>query len=526
MEPPCMTMMNSARAVWKMLGSFALDENLVPTGPGGAGKEGTERWITQYDIMRYAYKTLERVPRDMEWDRDASKDVRICERGVPRERMTLWSHQIQALCKCMPTVDTFRSGILDMECGTGKSLVGAELVRCSRAPAIVVTQHKLSVDQWLHYLRNTGGMEYVVTLQEANEFWRPGVHPFPDALVVTYAALARVLGRMDQSKSKRADEVEGTLLWMARLLPFGLLVLDEVHLAAAEHFGLACSLYAKAIVGLTGSLVREDDRLALLETNVGPVLFRHRADRSVQYNVIRVVLPPSLQARIDECKRRAKDEHALRTLNPLKIMALRQVLNDPDIANRRVVVFCDSAQAAPHIARCMDGVARRPCVGMMGGTTKQDERDAVVERFRVTERATLLSTRVCDVAVDFPQDCVIVILHSSSGSRQQEVQRCGRGTRGDVTSALVVHIVNKNTEEEGFVVRRIQYMEQLYESGFTLSDTTLDPDVTPSLADGMPLDSYLSSDTLGHQNRSGGPLRSKSKASRWRKRILRPGVPS
>ena len=515
-----MAMMTSARTVWQMLGCFAFDETLIPTGPVGAGNGGGSRWITQYDVMRYAYKTLERVPRGKEWDREASRDIRMCERNPPRQRMTLWPHQIQALCKCMPTIDTFRSGILDMECGTGKSLVGAELVRCSRAPAIVVTQHKLSVDQWLHYLRNTGGMEYVMTLQEANEFWRPGVHPFPDALVVTYAALARVLGRMDQTKSKRADEVEGTLLWMARLLPFGLLILDEVHLAAAEHFGLACSLYAKAVVGLTGSLVREDDRLALLETNVGPVLFEHRANRSIQYKIMRVGLPPFLQARIDECKRRNKDEHALRTLNPLKIKALHQVLKDPEIANRRIVVFCDSAQAAPHVARCLEGVAQRPCVGMMGGTTKQDERDVVVERFRVTERATLLSTRVCDVAVDFPQDCVIVILHSSSGSRQQEVQRCGRGTRGDVTSALVVHIVNKDTEEEGFVVRRIRHMEKLYESGFTLSDTTLDSELEFSSADGAALQSYLSSES-NDQNRV-GPVRSKSKALRWRKRILRP----
>ena len=32
--------------------------------------------------------------------------------------------------------------------------------------------------------------------------------------------------------------MDAVILWMARLVPFGLLVLDEVHLAAAEHFAL------------------------------------------------------------------------------------------------------------------------------------------------------------------------------------------------------------------------------------------------------------------------------------------------
>ena len=66
-------------------------------------------------------------------------------------------------------------------------------------------------------------------------------------------------------------------------------------------------------------------------------------------------------------------------------------------------------------------------------------------------------------AIDFPSGCIIVQLFSSCGSRQQEVQRAGRGSRGDgLTGSRVYHLVNEGTEEEEFVARRVEYMEELF----------------------------------------------------------------
>ena len=87
--------------------------------------------------------------------------------------VALWDHQEAAVRACMPASDTFQSGIADMDCGTGKSLVGVELIRRSRAPATAVTQHTLSVDQWVQHLTGWGGMERVMTLQDARVKWRP-----------------------------------------------------------------------------------------------------------------------------------------------------------------------------------------------------------------------------------------------------------------------------------------------------------------------------------------------------------------
>jgi superfamily II DNA or RNA helicase len=209
------------------------------------------------------------------------------------------------------------------------------------------------------------------------------------------------------------------------------------------------------------------------------------------YTVKRVQIPSSLECLINARKRRDKEEHAFRTLNPNKIAALKTVLSEESIEQNRIVVFSDSAEAAPYLVGAVDGVNSRTCVGIMDGKTKQETRDCIVERFRETPRSVVVSTRVCDVAVDFPKDCVVVIVHSSSGSRQQEVQRCGRGTRGDVVSARVFHIVNVDTEEERFVERRILHMRELYGDGFSLQEW-----VTPAVLhseDCDPLQRFIAS---------------------------------
>ena len=68
----------------------------------------------------------------------------------------------------------------------------------------------------------------------------------------------------------------------------------------------------------------------------------------------------------------------------------------------------------------------------------------------------------------------IIQLHTSSGSRQTEVQRCGRGSRGDVTTTKVIHMVNDFTEEDAFVKRRLEHMRENYGSSVSIKEDDFD----------------------------------------------------
>ena len=192
----------------------------------------------------------------------------------------------------------------------------------------------------------------------------------------------------------------------------------------------------------------------MLTKTVGPVLFTYGVDR--HRDVYTVAVP--LDAEAAEATGRSAWEQTCRALNPPKVAALRRILARH--ARERVIVFTDTVLSAQALHATV--FAGRSL--LLYGRANKAERD---ERLRVFRRAdpgalVLLCTRVCDAAIDFPARCVVVQYHLASGSRQQELQRCGRGTRDGVgdDAPCVYHLVNRGTEEETFSHRRTAHVQQ------------------------------------------------------------------
>lgn len=396
------SLLPSALTTYNRFGSTCV----VPEeGTGPLGRPGGGRWITSFDL-HCANASLSPPPRRTVIGVDVPR---------PPTLPPLRPYQIEAVerVRC-------ESGVVELGCGLGKTWIGGELARRVHT-AVVVTQHVMSVDQWKQHFQQVLKM---------------------DAKVFTYAHVARAhtaLARREPPSSLDVCELF--------CFEFDLLVLDEVHVAVAKHFVAACSLRAKRVVGLSGSLVREDSRLAHLETLVGPVRFSMIDGRRSTYTVIKVPLHPS----VADATSRSRLHLARRALSPYKLAALRDVIRRADT---RVVVFCDSRLAVDVLS---SGDLSHALV--MHGDVEEEKRRRVLEAFRAAPRdGLLLATRVCESAVDFPEGCLVVNLHVASGSRQQEIQRSGRGSRSESTASRVVHIVTAGTEEEGFVRRRVAHV--------------------------------------------------------------------
>lgn len=429
-----------------------------PLGTGPLGAPERKRWITAYDVLAHHVLTQPWI-RPSVWD--LSKEQHLPLRPATPSTVVLRRYQRDAIHAAMPTPDSFRSGEIEIGCGLGKTFVGAELVRRSRTPAVVVTQHSLSVAQWADHFRDHLGLRRVLTLQDGWELR----DPLPDVLVVTYQSLVRVSDdlfahceRLAQPEPGHATETRPThpLLWMLHCERFGVLVLDEVHIGVADHFRVAGLLRASVVYGLSGSMIREDDRLARMERLVGPKLFRYHADREMRYRVITVPLDERACHTIRKCKHRSALEQSVRALNPAKMAILEELL--AGWSDRKVLVFCDARRAAMILHRHLGASS------LLHGGVSDEERQTIVHRFSTCAGgAVLVTTRVCDAAIDFPPGCVIVQLYCASGSRQQEVQRAGRGSRGDETSgSTVVHLVNGETEEVEFVHRRVEHVAGVF----------------------------------------------------------------
>lgn len=444
-------MLTSAKNIIDILG--IVDEKIDKidaTGPWGA--PGNKRWICSRDVFKYAFENKEST-RTMEFK--INKDAYL-KKNCSKD---LWDHQKSAIKSVINDKKYFTSGNIEMDCGTGKTLVGCELIRLSGSPSMVITPHVISSKQWVQSLSEYAHLN-VCHIHDMGKSWKKNTEPFPDVLVCTYASITRAF----KSIKEQNYEDDETIIWLYIIKKFGVLILDEVHLVAADQFRLSCLLNFSSVVGFSGSLIREDEKLSHLNDLVGPVLFTYLSGKKVMYGKMSVTFENKFYV-----KSRSKEDYALRTLNPRKMSALKQVISDPKYSMNRIIVFSDSAVSVDYIPIFImpfETFHGRVLCGAVNGKTKESERANILERFYNTNNSILLASSVCNVAVNFPDDCIVVQIHNSNGSRCQEMQRCGRSGRGECGVITIIHIFNENTEEEKFYTHRSEHMKKHYKNTF------------------------------------------------------------
>lgn len=438
-------MLSNAHTALVRLGTSA---RTPPNGTGPLGAPDGRRWITRDDVAVWNCETSTHSLHRFAYAGT------LKTRSYTSRTNDLRDYQWEAVSACNPHGTIFRSGVVHMECGTGKTWVASELIRRSGSCAIVVAQHAVSVTQFVSHLQTTLGMR-AVDLQSDDVV----DYDAYDVVVTTYSRVVRLVNAVDEHRRciengsfAPSHSASDRFLMHRMCQPFGLLVLDEVHTVVADKFPCVCRLRAHAVVGFSGSLVREDDRIVSLDTLVGPTLFSYgNMERVHNVHVRRVFMD---DPRVLQATSRTASHQTIRALNPRKVEELLRILETH--ANRRVIVFSDTVQ--PTNVLC-ETVLRGRSLILNGSVASREMRDEIIGVFSASPAGSLvlLCTKVCDVSVDFPVGCVVVQFHLTSGSRQQEVQRCGRGTRG-TDGALVYHIVNEGTEEERFSERRIHHL--------------------------------------------------------------------
>lgn len=455
-------MLSNAHKMLRHIGSSAL---VPPNGTGPLGVPGGgNRWITRDDVVVWNAETsIQQTQRH-------AFGTTLKTRSFTHVPNTLREYQLEAVRMCNPEDGVFLSGIINMECGTGKTWVASELIRRSMGPCIVLAQHTVSVAQFAAHLESTLHIR-TMTLQE-DDVADPCTY---DVIVTTYSRAVRIINSVDEHRTciekgcfYPPHSKHDRLFIQQMCDPFSLLILDEVHMAVADKFLSVCRLRAHTVIGLSGSLVREDDRIDSLDTVVGPT--RYCYGNSNRRHEIRVHRIPVHDECVRDSTARTVVHQTIRALNPNKVDALLRIVDEH--RGQRIIVFSDTVQPTEVLSNT---VFKGGSIVLNGSVSSRGTRDEIINVFSQSPPGSLilLCTKVCDVSIDFPVGCIIVQFHITSGSRQQEVQRCGRGTRGS-DGAVVYHLVNMDTEEERFSERRIQHLRE--EMWGTVDVTTMDID--------------------------------------------------
>jgi len=234
-------------------------------------------------------------------------------------------------------------------------------------------------------------------------------------------------------------------------------------------------------LGLTATLVREDDLISDLNFLIGPKLYEANwMDLTTQgylanVQCIEVWCPMTGPFMGDYLKSTdARLRQLLYVMNPRKLRTVEYLVKFHEDRGDKIIVFSDLVYSLKLYAQML----MRP---MIYGETPEKERQAILGTFRASNLfQTICISKVGDTSIDLPEANVIIQVSSHFGSRRQEAQRLGRilrpksytqtdGSNRSSFNAFFYTLVSTDTQEMYYSAKRQQY---LIDQGYTFKVVT------------------------------------------------------
>ncbi len=158
-----------------------------------------------------------------------------------------------------------RSGIIVLPCGAGKTLTGITAACTIKKSCIIFCVNAVGVEQWIRSIKafSTIKNEYIRRFTSKT---KDDLHPSGATILVT------TYNMMSYSKARSAEGVR--VMDQVRRTDWGLIIMDEVHVVPAKMFRMAlCYVNSHCKLGLTATLVREDNLIDDLNFLIGPKLY-------------------------------------------------------------------------------------------------------------------------------------------------------------------------------------------------------------------------------------------------------------
>ncbi|CAH0398779.1 unnamed protein product [Chilo suppressalis] len=347
-----------------------------------------------------------------------------------------------------------RSGVIVLPCGAGKSLVGVTAVCTVRKRALVLCNSGVSVEQWKQQFKcwatADDSMICRFTSEAKDKPMGAGI------LITTYSMITH--------GQRRSWEAEQTMKWL-QAQEWGLVVLDEVHTIPAKMFRRVLTIvHSHAKLGLTATLLREDDKIADLNFLIGPKLYEanwlelQAAGYIARVQCAEVWCPMTPEFYREYLIQKINKKMLLYVMNPSKFRACQFLVRYHERRGDKTIVFSDNVFALRHYAVKMN----KPYIY---GPTSQSERIQILQNFKFNPKVnTIFVSKVADTSFDLPEANVLIQISSHGGSRRQEAQRLGRilrakkGALAEEYNAFFYTLVSQDTLEMAYSRKRQRFL--------------------------------------------------------------------
>ncbi len=333
-------------------------------------------------------------------------------------------------------------GTIVLPCGSGKTIVGMQIMDMLKTSTLIITTNISAVHQWIDELLDKTNL----TADDISEYTGES----KDIKPVTVATYQVLTWRPD-----REGPFPHFSLFHQR--PWGLIIYDEVHMLPAPVFRVVAELQAVRRVGLTATLVREDGCEGYVFSLVGPKRYdvpwkeleRDKWIASAECIEVRVDLPAYKE--IDYAVAGAREKHKIASQNPDKLPLVSQIINK--YSEDKILVIGQYLEQLAQIAKELDAP-------IITGKTPTAERDKIYGDFRKGNIRVLVVSKVANFAIDLPDASLAIQVSGTFGSRQEEAQRLGRILRPKERTSRFYTLVTRNTVEEEFSSNRQKFLAE------------------------------------------------------------------
>lgn len=346
-----------------------------------------------------------------------------------------------------------KSGIIVLPCGAGKTLVGITAACTIKKGVIIFCTNSMSVVQWRQEFLKWSNISpndiTVFTSDHKEKFSRnTGI------IVTTYTMITTKTKGYESSK----------MMEFLQNREWGLMILDEVHVVPAHMFRrVTSSIKSHSKLGLTATLLREDDKISDLNFLIGPKLYEANwMELAEQGHIAKVqcaeVWCPMTTEFYTEYLRETNRKRALLyIMNPRKFQACQFLMNYHEQRGDKTIVFSDNIYALKIFAEKLNRA-------YIYGETPQAERLRILENFQHNDKInTLFLSKIGDTSLDLPEATCLIQISSHYGSRRQEAQRLGRILRAkrrndEGFNAFFYSLVSKDTQEMYYSSKRQAFL--------------------------------------------------------------------
>ncbi len=351
------------------------------------------------------------------------------------------------------------SGVIVLPPGSGKTMVGIQVMSLIGQRTLVLTTNRTSVAQWRREILEKTRLEPDDVAEYSSD---------KKAIAAITLCTYQMLTHRKSKKTREEGVTEYPHMELFKSSEWGLIIYDEVHLLPAPVFRMTAEVQARRRLGLTATLIREDGREGDVFSLIGP----KRYDLPWKDLEGRGWIATAVCC---EVRTRLPEEERLTYAVSEENMKFRIAAENPvkrDLVQRILALHGNvpTLIIGQYLGQLELIAADLECP-LIIGETKQTERERIFEGFRAGVIQRIVLSKVGNFALDLPEAQVLVQVSGAFGSRQEEAQRLGRLLRPKKTgeTAHFYSIVTRESKEEDFAHHRQLFLaEQGY--AYRISD--------------------------------------------------------